>query len=35
MLLSEGDMIYGDKWFHNSCWSLVEQDNTECGISRN
>ena len=34
MLLSEGDMIYGDKWYHNSCWNLVEQGNTECSISR-
>ncbi|HKC78810.1 MAG TPA: hypothetical protein VKB83_01800, partial [Nitrosopumilaceae archaeon] len=34
MLLSEGDMIYGDKWYHNSCWNLVEQRNTKCSISR-
>jgi len=35
MLLSEGDVIYGDKWYHNSCWSLVEQNNTEHNISKN
>jgi len=34
MLLSEGDMIYGDKWYHNSCWRLVEQSSPECRISR-
>lgn len=34
MLLSEGDMIFGDKWFHNSCWSL-EQKNTKHNISKN
>ena len=28
MVLSEGDMIYGDKWYHNSCWCMVEK-NTE------
>jgi len=33
MLLSEGDMIYGDKWYHNSCWNLLEQNNIKHNIS--
>jgi hypothetical protein len=22
---SEGDIIYGDKWYHNSCWKDTEK----------
>ena len=25
MQLTEGDVIYGDKWFHNSCWKDIEK----------
>ena len=35
MLLSEGDMIYGDKWYHNSCWNSVEQNNVKHNITSN
>jgi len=24
MELVEGDVIYGDKWFHSSCWNLTK-----------
>ena len=24
MELMEGDVIYGDKWFHASCWKLIK-----------
>ena len=24
MELVEGDVIYGDKWFHGSCWKLIK-----------
>ena len=24
MELVEGDMIYGDKWFHKLCWALIK-----------
>jgi hypothetical protein len=25
MQLSEGDVIYGDKWYHDSCWKEIEK----------
>ena len=25
MQFSEGDVIYGDKWYHNSCWKDIEK----------
>jgi hypothetical protein len=25
MQFSEGDTIYGDKWYHNSCWKELEE----------
>ena len=25
MLLEMGDIIYGEKWYHSSCWELVEE----------
>ncbi|MGI0026833.1 MAG: hypothetical protein ACREAD_03215 [Nitrosopumilaceae archaeon] len=24
MELVEGDVIYGDKWFHGSCWKVIK-----------
>ena len=27
MELSDGDVIYGDKWFHSFCWKTIK--NTE------
>jgi hypothetical protein len=23
--LAEGDVIYGDKWFHNVCWDFIKK----------
>lgn len=25
MQFSEGDVIYGDKWYHDSCWKEIEK----------
>ncbi len=25
MQVSEGDVIYGDKWYHNSCWKEIQK----------
>ena len=25
MQFIEGDIIYGDKWYHNSCWKDIEK----------
>ena len=27
MELIEGDVIYGDKWFHGSCWKTIKKEN--------
>ena len=29
MELVEGDVIYGDKWFHNICWKLTKNGGTK------
>ena len=29
MHLGEGDIIFGGKWFHNTCWKRVESNNSE------
>jgi len=26
MHIGEGDIIFGGKWFHNSCWQKVENN---------
>lgn len=25
MQFSEGDVIYGDKWYHSSCWKEIQK----------
>jgi hypothetical protein len=25
MRFAEGEVIYGDKWYHNSCWKDIEK----------
>lgn len=25
MQVSEGDVIYGDRWYHNSCWKEIQK----------
>jgi hypothetical protein len=25
MLFAEGEVIYGDKWYHDSCWKEIEK----------
>jgi len=25
MQFLEGDVIYGDKWYHNSCWNEIQK----------
>ena len=27
MELVEGDVIYGDKWFHSICWKVIKTEN--------
>lgn len=29
MTITEGTVIYGDKWFHNMCWNKLEMIENE------